>query len=65
MEMVLQNGFTEMSIEEEQNLVGGFIIAVIAVGTATFTLTSTHVVAAVGTAYAAGKVVGEIKKTFF
>ena len=65
MEMALNNGFTEMSIEENQSISGGFIIAVIAVGAATVTVTSTHVITAVATAYAAGKVVGEIKKAFF
>ena len=65
MDMILNNGFTEMTIEENQMISGGFIIAVIAVGTATFTLTSGQVVGAVATAYAAGKVVGEIKKAFF
>ena len=65
MEMVLNNGFCEMTADETQNITGGFIIAVVAVGTATITITSGHVIAAVGTAFAAGKVVGEIKKTFF
>lgn len=65
MEMALTNGFCEMSTEDTQMVSGGFIIAVIAVGAATFTLTSTHVVTAVGAAYAAGKIVGEIQKAFF
>lgn len=65
MELTLNNGFCEMTVDETQNITGGFIIAVVAVGAATFTITSGHVIAAIGSAYAAGKVVGEIKKAFF
>ena len=39
MELTLNNGFCEMTVDEIQNITGGFIIAVVAVGTATFTIT--------------------------
>lgn len=64
MELALNNGFTEMSVEENQGVSGGLII-LIAIGSATITITGTQVLGAIGTAYAAGKVVGEIKKAFF
>lgn len=65
MEMVLNNGFCEMSKDETQDIVGGFIVAVVAIGTATYTITGGMVVGAIGTAWALGGAAYEIYNAFF
>lgn len=65
MEMTLNNGFYEMTVDETQNIEGGFIIALIAVGSATITITSGQVTAAVVGAWTVGQIVGGVKKAFF
>ena len=65
MEMAFNNEFCEMTVDEMQNVTGGFIIAVVAIGSATYTITSGGAAAAIAGAYGLGKAFGEIKKTFF
>ncbi len=54
MEMTLSNGFCEISQDEMQNMTGGFIVAVVAIGTATYTITGGMVAGAIGAAWTLG-----------
>lgn len=64
MEMIKVNGFTELSVAEMENVDGGFVIALIAIGTSTYAITSGMVVGAVTTAWAVGTVGYQIYNAF-
>ena len=65
MEMVLSNEFAEMTQYDEQNVDGGFVIAVVAIGAATYDITIGMVGTAVCGAWALGHVAEEIYDAFF
>lgn len=65
MELVAKNQFCEISLDEMQDLTGGFIVAVVAVGAATYTITSGMVIGAVGGAWALGGTAYAIYNAFF
>jgi urease accessory protein UreE len=64
MELILEQGFTGLANDELMEIDGGFIIAIIAIGSATITITSGTVatIAAVGTAI--GAVAAAAEKTY-
>lgn len=64
MEVAMNNGFCELSQSQLRNIDGGFIVAVVAIGSATYTITSGMVAGAVGSAWALGHVVNEVYKAF-
>lgn len=64
MEIALDNNFSALSENELNSLNGGFIIAVVAIGTATYTITSGMAVGAIATAYGIGGTAYQIYKAF-
>lgn len=64
MEMILSNDFQELTQDQMVELSGGFVVAVVAIGAATYTITSGMCVTAVATAYAVGATAYEIYNAF-
>lgn len=64
MELTMKNGFCEMNEMEMQEVDGGIVLAVVAIGTATYTITGSTVVGAVVTAWGVGKTCYEIYNAF-
>lgn len=64
MEKEKKNQFYEIPMDEVEKITGGFVIAVVAVGTATYTITSGMVLGAIGGAYALGQTAYEIHNAF-
>ena len=64
MELALSNGVDELSMDEKEDIDGGFVIALVAVGSATYAITSGMVVGAVGTAWGLGTVGYQIYNAF-
>lgn len=65
MEMALNMGaFEALDSREMMEVDGGFVIALVAIGGATYAITSGMVVGTIGTAWAIGYACGEIYKTF-
>lgn len=62
--MYLNTGFDELSKSETLEVDGGFIVALVAVGGATYTITSGMVVGAAGTAWGLGTVGYQIYNAF-
>ncbi len=63
-DVMVRNGFSELSYSEMTEIDGGFIIALVAIGGATYTITSGMVAGAVGTAWALGTAGYQIYKAF-
>lgn len=64
MDLALCNEFCEVSKEEMLDIDGGFIIAVVAIGSATYTITSGMAAGAIATAWGLGTVGYEIYNAF-
>lgn len=64
MEMALSNGFCDMEQYEMLEVDGGFVVAVVAIGAATYTITGGMVVGAIGTAYTLGTTAYAIYNAF-
>ncbi|MBM6855338.1 hypothetical protein H6B11_14460 [Mediterraneibacter glycyrrhizinilyticus] len=62
--MYLNTGFDELNGNEMQEVDGGFIVALVAIGGSTYAITSGMVAGAVGTAWGLGTVGYQIYNAF-
>ena len=62
--MYLNTGFDELNGNEMQEVDGGFIVALVAIGGSTYAITSGMVAGAVGTAWGLGPVGYQIYNAF-
>ena len=62
--MYLNTGFDELNGNEMQEVDGGFIVALVAIGGSTYAITSGRIAGAVGTAWGLGTVGYQIYNAF-